>query len=148
MLAVMTIKKQMYLVDTNVVSELRKRSKANRGVKAFFSSAHKTNSELYLSVITVGELRRGVELIKHRGDNVQAQVLEKWLIDLVTQFKGHILDFTDAEAQVWGRLRVPNHENAIDKQIAATALMYNLCIVTRNTKDFDGTGVDIINPFT
>jgi len=144
---VITIKLLMYLVDTNVISELRKKSKVNRGVKAFFKDAQSANAELYLSVITIGELRRGVELIRHRGDVVQAEALEKWLVNLVTEFRNNILDFTDTEAQVWGRLRVPNHEHALDKQIAATALINNLCVVTRNTRDFKGTGVDTINPF-
>jgi predicted nucleic acid-binding protein len=101
----------------------------------------------YISVITVGELRRGVELIQHRGDKAQAGLLEAWLRTLLDQYADHILDFTVEEAQVWGRLRVPHYENALDKQIAATALVYGLALVTRNTDDFVGTGVKLINPF-
>jgi len=137
----------MYLLDTNVVSELRKKSKVNKGVKAFFSKVAHEEASLYISAITIGELRRGVELIRHRGDDDQALMLENWLNNIVMNYKDNILEFSEAEAQVWGKLRVPHHENAIDKQIAATALTYNLELVTRNISDFDTTGVNLINPF-
>ena len=137
----------MYLVDTNVISEIRKKSKANSGVRAFFSRAAQQKTRLYISVITVGELRRGVEMIRYRGDTRQADKLEKWLVTLINEYSENILDFTEAEAQVWGRLRVPNYENALDKQIAATALTNGLTVVSRNIDDFTGTGVKLINPF-
>lgn len=138
----------MYLVDTNVISEVRKRSKANKGVRSFFKRVIKEQSRLYISVITVGELRRGVELIRHRGDTRQANQLEKWLDTLLAEYQDHILDINQDIAQLWGRLRVPNPENALDKQIAATALIYDLTVVTRNHKDFSTTGVQLLNPFT
>ena len=137
-----------YLLDTNVVSELRKRDNANPGVQAFFRQAQTANHGLYLSVITLGELRRGIELIRHRGDNPQAQLLEQWLDALIDSYSDHILELSATEAQVWGRLRVPHHEHAIDKLIAATALVYDLCLVTRNERDFVGTGVRLLNPFS
>ncbi len=137
----------MYLVDTNVISEIRKKSKANSGVRAFFNRAAQQETRLYISVITVGELRRGVEMIRYRGDTRQANKLEKWLITIINEYSENILDFTEAEAQVWGRLRVPNYENALDKQIAATALTNGLTVVSRNIDDFTGTGVKLINPF-
>ena len=137
----------MYLVDTNVISEIRKKSKANSGVRAFFSRAAQQETRLYISIITIGELRRGVEMIRYRGDTRQADKLEKWLITIINEYSENILDFTEAEAQVWGRLRVPNYENALDKQIAATALTNGLTVVSRNIDDFTGTGVKLINPF-
>jgi len=137
----------MYLLDTNVVSELRKKNKANNGVKIFFSKVTQEEASLYVSAVTIGELRRGVELIRHRGDEDQALLLENWLNSLVMNYKDNILEFSETEAQVWGKLRVPHHENALDKQIAATALTYNLSLVTRNVSDFDKTGVNLINPF-
>ncbi|MDZ7922885.1 MAG: type II toxin-antitoxin system VapC family toxin [Marinagarivorans sp.] len=138
----------MYLIDTNVISELRKKSKMNPGVKAFFKQAELDQSELYLSAITLGELRRGVELIRHRGDITQASLIEKWLNTMLEEFEQNILPFGREEAQVWGKLRSPHPENALDKQIAATAIIYGMGVVTRNRDDFVGTGVTVINPFT
>lgn len=137
----------MYLLDTNVVSELRKKEQMNTGVSAFFDNAERAASKLYLSAITIGELRRGVELIRDRGDTAQASALESWLMGLLEEHEQNILPFGSAEAQVWGRLRSPHHEHALDKQIAATALIYDLTLVTRNIKDFKETGVKLLNPF-
>ncbi len=109
--------------------------------------AHVADEPMYLSSVSVGELRRGVELIRHRGDTEQAGLLEAWLTIVLAQFGDNILAFDANAAQVWGRLRVPRPEHALDKQIAAIALVNDLMIVTRNTADFDGTGVKLINPF-
>lgn len=137
----------MYLIDTNVISELRKRSKANKGVKDFFTKIIKEKSSVYISVITLGELRRGVELIRHRGDLKQAELLESWLNNIISDYQDCILDFTETEAQLWGKLRAPNPQHILDKQIAATALSYDLCVVTRNIQDYKNSGVSLINPF-
>jgi len=137
----------MYLVDTNVISEVRKRSKANKGVRDFFKQVIKEQEPVYISVVTLGELRSGVELIRHRGDARQANQLEKWMDTLLAEYRDHILDINQDIAQLWGRLRVPNPENALDKQITATALIYDLTVVTRNCRDFSKTGVRLLNPF-
>ena len=137
----------MYLIDTNVISELRKRKSANPNVIAFFAETKQQQTPMFLSAVTVGELRRGVDLILYRGDRVQAELLEDWLNQLLADFNGFILPFDQAVAQVWGKLRVPHPENPLDKQIAATALVHKLIIVTRNEKDFMGTGVEVFNPF-
>jgi len=92
----------MYLIDTNVVSEARKRDRANRGVIRFFEKAQGDGDALYVSVITIGEIRRGIELIRHRGDVRQARRLEGWLERILRDFEEHILDFSHDEAQVWG----------------------------------------------
>lgn len=137
----------MYLLDTNVVSELRKRERANPGVLKFVRELAKQEAPAFISVITLGELRRGVELIRYRGDRIQADVLETWLQTLAEEYADNILAFGPDEAQIWGRLRVPHPENAIDKQIAATALIYGFTLVTRNVQDFTQTGITVLNPF-
>lgn len=137
----------MYLIDTNVISEARKGRAANAGVRAFFRSCTRESVRLWLSVVTVGELRRGVDLIRHRGDDSQAGRLETWLDVVVETYGDSILPFDLDAAQIWGRLRVPHPENSLDKQIAATALLHDLIVVTRNVDDFSGTGVRLLNPF-
>jgi predicted nucleic acid-binding protein len=137
----------MYLVDTDVISESRKGDKTNRGVRRFFDQARADQEAIYVSVITIGEIRRGVELIRYRGDRRQARRLEAWLERVLKEFEENIIDFGHDEAQVWGRLRVPHPENALDKQIAATALTHDLTIVTRNTARYSGLGVALLNPF-
>jgi hypothetical protein len=137
----------MYLLDTHVISELRKRDRANPGVLRFFDQMAEQSAQAYLSVITIGELRRGVDLIQRRGDFTQAKALETWLQTLLDHYAKNILDFDRDAAQVWGRLRVLHPENALDKQIAATALIYGLTLVTRNVRDFAETGVSLLNPF-
>ncbi len=137
----------MYLVDTNVISEARKHGKANQGVQTFFRQVSEEDQPVFISVITVGELRRGVELVRHRGDTDQAIRLEKWLSNILMDYQDNILHIDPDVAQLWGRLRVPHSENVLDKLIAATALIYDLTLVTRNHKDFVKTGTRIFNPF-
>ena len=120
----------MYLVDTNVISEARKGVKANSGVKKFFQETDA--DDLYLSAQTIGEIRRGLENIRHRGDLPQTERLEKWLDLVVNDYADKILTFDKECAQVWGRLMSPHPEHSIDKQIAAIALVYDLTVVTRN----------------
>ena len=138
----------MYLIDTNVISEVRKHGKANRGVRAFFERVGAEEQPVFISVVTIGELRRGVELIRHRGDTRQADLLEKWLNAVLTEYEDSILHIGSDIAQLWGRLRAPSPENSLDKLIAATALLYDLTVVTRDHKDFARTGVKLLNPFT
>lgn len=137
----------MYLIDTNVISEARKGARSDAGVRAFFAKVAADGAPVFISVITVGELRRGVELIRHRGDAEQAGRLEQWLRGVVEEYQDHLLCFDHDAAQVWGRLRVPRPENLLDKQIAATALLHDLTVVTRNERDFIGTGARTMNPF-
>jgi predicted nucleic acid-binding protein len=137
----------VYLIDTNVVSEARKRAKANTGVIDFFRHAAASSEPLFLSTVTVGELRRGIELVRHRGDAEHAKRLEKWLTTVLADFSGNILPFDAEAAQVWGALRVPDPSHELDKQIAAIALVNDLTVVTRNTGDFAGTGAKLKNPF-
>lgn len=135
----------MYLLDTNVISELRKGARANAGVLAFFAALDPQH--IHLAVQTIGELRRGLENIRGRGDHIQATRLESWLDDVTTGYADRILDFDLDCAQVWGKLMSPHPQHPIDKQIAAIALIHDLTVVTRNTADFAATGVKLLNPF-
>lgn len=140
--------RHVYLIDTNVISEARKGERANAGVRQFFERVLREGQEVFLSVVTVGELRRGIDLIRHRGDLDQTAVLEAWLARILTDYDDSILDVDEEVAQVWGRLRVPHPESALDKQIAATALIHDLVVVTRNEQHFTGTSVSVLNPFS
>jgi predicted nucleic acid-binding protein len=131
----------MYLIDTDVVSEARKRANANPRVVDFFNRVVAADEPVYLSAVSVGEL------IRHRGDVDRAKLLEAWLTMVPEQFGANILASDADSAQVWGRLRVPDPKHELDKQIAAIALVSDLTVVTRNKADFQGTGVKLMNPF-
>jgi predicted nucleic acid-binding protein len=135
----------MYLIDTNVVSELRKGARADIGVSAFFAALDPQH--IHLAVQTIGELRRGLENVRGRGDHAQADRLESWLDDITSDYAERLLGFDLDCAQVWGKLMSPNPQHPIDKQIAAIALIHDLTVVTRNTADFASTGARLLNPF-
>ena len=138
----------MYLIDTMVISEHRKGSKANVGVRQFFKDAIETNHPLFISVITIGEIRRGIENLRHKQDKVGSDKLEKWLRGVVSEYAQQILPFDLDVAQVWGRLLVPSPQHSDDKKIAATALIHDLTLVTRNVNDFRHiTALSQLNPF-
>jgi toxin FitB len=136
----------MFLVDTNVISEMRKGGKANSGVRKFWRETDPT--ALYISAQTVGEIRRGIANISHRGDVTQARLIDAWLAEILADFTDRILNFDLDCAQVWGMLMSPNAQHPIDKQIAAIALINNMTVVTRNVSDFASTGAQLHNPFT
>jgi len=143
----MTKRQLMFLVDTNVISEARKGERADAGVLAFWAEAAREQTPIFLASVTIGELRRGVELIRYRGDRHQASLLDTWLSQVLSDYGDRVLSLDCDAAQVWGRLRVPSPQHAIDKQIAAIALLHDLTVVTRNTGDFVTTGVRLLNPF-
>jgi len=117
-------------------------------VRRFLARIRGEQSAVFLSVITVGELRRGVELIRRRGDDAQADRLERWLDATLAAYSDAILPVDAEVAQLWGRLRAHRSEHALDKFIAATALLHDLAVVTRNARDFAGTGARCIDPFS
>ena len=135
----------MYLVDTNVISEFRKGERSHPGAVRFLRAVDP--NDLYLSVQTLGEIRKGVEIIRLRGDLPQALRLEEWLEMITLTYADRILDFDHECAQMWGRLMAQSPHHPIDRQIAAIALLYNFTVVTRNVADFAGTSVGLLNPF-
>ena len=129
---------------SNSLQNLRR---ADAGVQGFWAAAARDNTPLFLAAVTTGELRRGVELIRHRGDQPQAQLLEQWLAEELQTYGDRVLDLDGDAVQIWGRLQVPNPQNAIDKQIAAIALLHDLTVVTGNIDDLSGCGLLLLNPF-
>ena len=133
-----------FLIDTNVVSELRKGARADLGVRAWFEE-HSTDS-LWLSALVVGELRRGAELLRRR-DTKAGRSLDRWLQTITADFGDRILPVTTEVCERWALLNVPDPLPVIDGLLAATALVHNLVLVTRNTSDIERTGVGLVNPF-
>ena len=133
-----------WLIDTNVLSELRKGSRADPAVTSWFDGTK--DVELYTSVLVLGEIRRGVESIRRR-DQTAAVALELWLLRTIEVFVDRVLPIDAATTDRWGRLNVPDPIPTIDGLLAATALERDLVLVTRNTKDVESTGVRSLNPF-
>ena len=132
------------LLDTNVVSELRKGAAANANVLEWFASVGE--EEIHLSVLVVGELRRGVERLRER-DPRRAGALETWLRRVVREQGERILPVDLRVAEQWGRLSASRSASVIDTLMAATAQVFDLVLVTRNVKDVAWTGVAYLDPF-
>jgi predicted nucleic acid-binding protein len=133
-----------YLLDTNVISELRKGERANAEVTAWFEGL--ADEEIFISVLTVGEIRRGIESIRRR-DPDSAAVLDGWLARVVESHFGRIISVDRAVAEEWARLNVPDPLPVVDGLLAATAKVADLTLATRNVADIEGTGVALFNPF-
>jgi hypothetical protein len=133
-----------YLIDTNVISELRKGARTDRHVVDWFAGL--AEDDLYLSVLTIGEIRKGIERIRLR-DRRAAASLERWLREVVEAHRDRILPIDEAVAQEWGRLGVPDPLPVVDGLLAATAAAHGLVLATRNVKDLRRTGVPLLNPF-
>jgi predicted nucleic acid-binding protein len=134
-----------FLLDTNILSELRKGSRASDQVRTWFDSQQA--EELYVSVLTLGEIRRGIERIRDR-DPKSAAALEKWLERLKKEHAARILPITEAVADRWGCLGIHRPLPTVDALLAATALEHNLVLATGNESDVSSTDVAWVNPFT
>ncbi len=132
-----------FLLDTNIVSEVRKPQGDSR-LKAWLAST--PSSRLYLSVLVVGEVRRGIERLRRR-DPAQTSVYEAWLATLLRDFTDRLLPVTADVADEWGRINVPDLVPTIDGLMAATARVHGMTLVTRNVSDLAHTGVPLLNPF-
>ena len=133
-----------YLLDTNVVSELRKGQRCDMNVRAWFSPI--PEEELFVSVLTIGEIRKGIESTRLR-DQATARVLDRWLRQLVLSYKDRILLIDQEVAERWGEMNVPDPLPVMDGLIAATARVHELTVATRNAKDMARAGVPFVNPF-
>jgi toxin FitB len=132
-----------YLLDTNVVSELRKRT-PDPTLLVWYESV--PSAELFLSVLTLSEIRLGIERLR-RKDESQAATLDRWLTRLSQAYGDHIVPIDCAIADAWARLSVPDPLPVIDGLLAATASVRNWTLVTRNTADLARSGVRLLNPF-
>ena len=134
-----------YLLDTNILSELRKGPRCNAGVADWFSGVE--GDELYLSVLVLGEIQRGADRVRRR-DAGSAAALDSWLDSVTHTYRERILPVTLPVARLWGSFGVPDPISTVDGLLAATAQTHGLTLVTRNAKDVASTGVQTLNPFS
>lgn len=132
-----------WLLDTNVLSELRRRRPDANVVQ--WMKDHESDF-MHVSVVCLGEIRAGIEE-KRLSDPVQAKGIEKWFEAMLDSYKPRILDVTEEIADRWGRLCPDQPLSDADGLVAATALVHDLTVVTRNVRDFKRTGVKLLNPF-
>ena len=133
-----------YLIDTNIVSELRKRDRVNAQLREWFDTVE--SHELFLSVVTVGELRRGIEVLGRR-DPAAAAAIARWLRPLIEGLGDRVLAIDRPVAEEWGRLTASPGISPVDGLLAATARVHRLTLVTRNVKDVRHVDVHVVNPF-
>ena len=132
------------LLDTNVISELRKADRCDAHVAAWFDAV--AEEDVYLSVLVIGEIRRGIESVRRR-DPSSATALEAWLGAVVEGHDSRILPIDREIAETWGRFGVPDPVPAVDGMLAATAHVHGLTLATRNVRDVARTGVPCVDPF-
>lgn len=133
-----------FLLDTNIISETRKASRMDGGLRRWLSSVD--GEDLYISALVLGEIRLGIERLRRR-DRIQAEELEHWLGRLRRDYVDKVLTVDAEAAEEWGRINVPDPVSTRDGLMAATALVRGMTFVTRNTSDVERTGVKLLNPF-
>jgi hypothetical protein len=134
-----------YLLDANVLTETRKRE-PDAGVTEWIAAT--AAEQLYLSVLTLGEIEQGIARVRGRADREQATALERWVRDVKLGFADRTLPVTPLVASAWGRQQHAHPLPVIDGLLAATAQAYGMTLVTRNVKDFKRSGAWVLNPFT
>jgi predicted nucleic acid-binding protein len=132
-----------YLLDTSVISELRRRDPDTR-VLSWYGTVRP--ADLYVSVLTIGEIRRGVERLRRR-DPLRAARTERWLTGLCVSYRDRIVGVDASIAEEWGRINVPDPLPAVDGLLAASAIVRDWTLVTRNVRDVGRCGVRLLNPF-
>lgn len=133
-----------YLLDTNIISEVRKGAKCDPNLAAWYESID--DADIYLSVLVLGEIRKGVE--RARPSNpAQARALEKWLTTVAESFAERILTVDQAVADEWGRMGAKRPASTVDALLAATAKVHGMTFATRNVSDVADLGADFVNPF-
>ena len=132
------------LIDTNIISEVRKGDRCDPNVARWYESLE--DDSLYLSVLVLGEIRKGIELVRPR-DPSQAAALERWLEAVETAFAGRIFPVDQVVADTWGRMSAPSPVSVVDGLLAATAEVHHLTFATRNVADVEKTGVSFVDPF-
>ena len=135
----------MYVLDTNVISELR-RGKPNQSPQVRKWAAKQPANRLFITAITILELEKAVFSLERRNP-LQGKALRAWLDGVRAAFNGRILSFTEVTAVVCAALHAPDPHAECNALIAASALEHKFIVVTRNTKDFDSTGVECLNPW-
>lgn len=133
-----------YLIDTNIISEVRKGRRCDLNVASWYEKVD--DASLYLSVLIIGEIRKGIERVRPK-DNAQANALENWLLAVDKAFGERILPVDRAVANEWGRLNANRPLPVIDGLLAATAKIHRMTLVTRNTADIANLDVHVLNPF-
>ena len=133
-----------FLLDTNVLSELRKGERCNPCVRHWFSDVEA--DDLYVSVLVVGEIRRGIELLRRR-DTRSATALDRWLSELERRYADHILPVTLEISRIWGGMSLQRPLAPIDGLMAATAVHHGMTLVTRNVSDVERSGAEVFDPF-
>ena len=133
-----------YLIDTNIISEVRKGDRCDPHVSAWYAAV--ADEDLFLSTLVLGEIRKGIELARPR-DPDKAAALERWLRRVEAAFDGRVLGIDNAVSDQWGRMSAIRPIPVIDGLLAATAVTNGLTLVTRNDRDVAGLGAMVFNPF-